>query len=59
MENFAYRGGRLHAESVPLADIASRYATPCYVYSRAALERRWQSFDAALGARPHLVCYAV
>ena len=59
MEVFSYREGTLHAESVPLADIAARHGTPCYVYSRAALERSWRAFDAALGLRSHLVCYAV
>ena len=34
---FHYRGNQLHAEGVPLADIAARFGTPCYVYSRAAL----------------------
>jgi diaminopimelate decarboxylase len=59
MDAFAYRGGTLHAEAVPLADIAARHGTPCYVYSRAALECNWRAFDAALGSRPHLICYAV
>jgi diaminopimelate decarboxylase len=56
---FGYRGDRLFAEDVATADIAARYGTPCYIYSRAALERQWRAFDAALGAHPHLVCYAV
>jgi diaminopimelate decarboxylase len=59
MNAFAYRDGRLHAENVPLADIAARYGTPCYVYSRAALTTAWRSFDAAFAGRDHLVCYAV
>jgi diaminopimelate decarboxylase len=59
MDHFSYQSGSLHAENVPLADIAARFGTPCYVYSRATLERHWQVFDAALGAHPHLVCYAV
>ncbi len=58
MAFFAYRGERLFAERVAVADIAQRHGTPCYVYSRAALEHNWRSFDRALGARPHLVCYA-
>ena len=33
--------------------------TPCYVYSRAAIEDRYRAFDQAFGERPHLVCYAV
>jgi diaminopimelate decarboxylase len=59
MDHFSYQSGSLHAENVPLADIAARFGTPCYVYSRATLERHWQVFDAALGTHPHLVCYAV
>jgi len=59
MDHFSYHNGSLHAENVPLADIAGRFGTPCYVYSRATLERHWQVFDGALGSHPHLVCYAV
>jgi diaminopimelate decarboxylase len=56
---FAYRGQHLFTEGVAVADIAARYGTPCYIYSRAALERQWRAFDQAMAARPHLVCYAV
>ncbi|MGD8874010.1 MAG: diaminopimelate decarboxylase [Gammaproteobacteria bacterium] len=59
MDHFSYHNGSLHAEDVPLADIAAQFGTPCYVYSRATLERHWQVFDAALGTHPHLICYAV
>jgi diaminopimelate decarboxylase len=59
MDYFNYHNGSLHAEDVPLAAIAAQFGTPCYVYSRATLERHWQVFDAALGSHPHLVCYAV
>ncbi len=59
MDHFQYRDGRLHAERVPLEEIAHRWGTPVYVYSRATLERHWRAFDEAFGDRPHLVCYAV
>lgn len=59
MDHFWYRGPRLYAEDLPLADIAERFGTPCYVYSRATLERHWHAFDAAFGNRPHLICFAV
>lgn len=59
MDHFNYRGDHLYAEDVPLAEIARRFGTPCYVYSRATLERHWRAFDEALSAWPHLVCYAV
>jgi diaminopimelate decarboxylase len=56
---FAYVNGELHAERVPLSSIAAQFGTPCFVYSRAALEGAWREFDAAFAALPHLVCYAV
>lgn len=59
MDHFEYRGGELHAEDVPLADIARRHGTPCYVYSRATLTRHYQAFDHALLGSEHRVCYAV
>ncbi len=59
MDHFDYRHGELHAEDVPLRQIADTYGTPCYVYSRATLERHWHAFDRAFGDHPHLVCFAV
>jgi len=59
MDHFQYRDGRLYAEDVPLEQIAQRWGTPCYVYSRATLERHWRAFDEAFKAQPHLVCFAV
>jgi len=59
MDHFKYRDGRLYAEDVPLEQIARRWGTPCYVYSRATLERHWRAFDEAFKAQPHLVCFAV
>jgi diaminopimelate decarboxylase len=59
MDHFDYRDGRLFAEDVALDAIAAEYGTPCYVYSRATMERHWRAFDDALGGQDHLVCYAV
>lgn len=59
MDYFNYQDDTLYAEQVPLTEIAATYGTPCYVYSRATLERHWRAFDSALGRRPHLVCFAV
>jgi diaminopimelate decarboxylase len=59
MQFFSRRDGRLHVESVPLDAIAARFGTPCYVYSRAALETAFRAFAAALAGREHLVCYAL
>lgn len=56
---FTYRQDRLFAENISLADIAQRFGTPCYVYSRAALTDGFRQFQAALDGRDHLICYAV
>lgn len=59
MDYFNYQDGVLYAEEVAVPDIAKQHGTPCYVYSRATLERHWQAFDTALAGIDHLVCYAV
>lgn len=59
MSQFEYRDNSLHAEQVAVSAIAAAVGTPCYVYSRAALEAHWQAFDSAFGSHPHLICYAV
>ncbi len=59
MDHFTYRNGRLFAEDVAVSTVAATYGTPCYIYSRATLERHWHAFDDAFEAHPHLVCYAV
>jgi len=59
VSHFDYRNGELHVEQVALSQVAERYGTPCYVYSRAAITETYRAFDAAFGARDHLVCYAV
>ena len=59
MDHFLYRNGILHAEDVPLPEIAAAVGTPFYVYSTATLERHFRLFDEALAGTDHLVCYAV
>ena len=59
MSAFSYRDGGLAVEGMPLADIAAQFGTPCFVYSRAALEGAFREFDAAFADIPHLVCYAI
>ncbi|OIR16030.1 diaminopimelate decarboxylase [mine drainage metagenome] len=58
-EYFSYQQDRLFAENVPLEDIARRFGTPCYVYSRAALTDGYRQFAEAFKSREHLICYAV
>ncbi len=59
MDHFGYRDGALHAERVPAAAIAERHGTPCFVYSRAALEQGYRAYEQALSGLPHMICFAV
>jgi diaminopimelate decarboxylase len=57
----AYRNGALCVEGVSLDDIANRFGTPCYVYSRAAIEDAYTEYVRALespGCPPALICYS-
>jgi diaminopimelate decarboxylase len=56
---FSFQDGALYAEQVPLATIAAQFGTPCYVYSRAALESAYREFEQACAGRDVLICYAV
>jgi len=59
MEHFPYRDGQLYAEGVAVNEIAVTHGTPCYVYSRAALEEAFGEYQQALADCDHLICYAV
>ena len=59
MDHFRYLGAELYAEDLPVTGIAARFGTPCYVYSRATLERHWHAFSDAFRDHPHLICFAV
>ena len=59
MDHFLYKDGALHAEDVPVAEIAAAVGTPFYVYSTATLLRHFHLFDEALAGMDHLVCYAM
>jgi diaminopimelate decarboxylase len=56
---FQLKQGVLHAEDIPLPHIAAQFGTPCYVYSRAALNDAFRRFDAGFAGHDRLVCYAV
>jgi diaminopimelate decarboxylase len=59
MTQFVPRDGSLHVEAVALSAIASRYGTPCFVYSRAALKGAWDEYRQVLDGHDASLCYAV
>lgn len=60
---FNLLAGELHAEHVPLRQLAEQFGTPTYVYSRAALTTAYQAYEAAClrpdGSRRAQVQYAM
>ncbi|OWU70074.1 diaminopimelate decarboxylase [Roseovarius sp. 22II1-1F6A] len=59
MDHFLYRDGALHAEDVPVSEIAAAVGTPFYVYSTATLTRHFQLFQDALSGLDHTICFAM
>ena len=59
MSAFTRRDGVLYAEDLALTELAARFNTPCWVYSRAALEGALEEFQQELADVDALVCYAV
>ncbi|BBE50122.1 Diaminopimelate decarboxylase [Ferriphaselus amnicola] len=56
---FSYQQDQLCVETMPLAELAKRFGTPCYVYSQVALADGYREFAEAFKSREHLICYAV
>jgi len=59
MSPLSWSNGALSIEAVPLEVIAEQFGTPCYVYSKAALESAWYDFAKGCAGRDALICYAV
>ena len=59
MDEYAYRGGQLFCEQVPAADLAERFGTPVYVYSRRTLIDHFDKLVAAFAPLAPAVCFSV
>src|SRR5690606_21331677 len=59
VNHFEYRDGVLHAEGVPVPEIAKSVGTPFYCYSTATLERHYKVFSEAFDGVDSMVCYAM
>jgi diaminopimelate decarboxylase len=57
--HIAYRGDELFIEDGRLSDLARRFGTPLYVYSRASMLAALAAYQRALVGRDHLICYAM
>ncbi|MBN1270025.1 MAG: diaminopimelate decarboxylase [Kiritimatiellae bacterium] len=59
MDAFTYRDGQLYAEAVSVEELARRYGTPLFVYSRGHLLEQYRSLARAMAAVSPLICYSV
>jgi diaminopimelate decarboxylase len=55
----ARHGASLALEQVDLTEVARRFGTPLYAYSRKAMRAALASYQRALAGRRHLICYAM
>jgi len=56
---FTYNNNQLMVESLQLREVAERFGTPLYVYSKRAIVYYCRHIEAAFDGYPHLTCYAV
>jgi diaminopimelate decarboxylase len=59
MQAFTYRSGQLFAEGVSVRDLARRFGTPLYIYSRNHLRERYEAIASAMAEVKPLICYSV
>lgn len=59
MEHFSYKDNNLLVEDASVASVAEKYGTPCFIYSKAALEHNYHAYEKAFEDHSHLICYAV
>jgi diaminopimelate decarboxylase len=57
--HFRREAGQLHVEQLPLADLARRYGTPLFVYSKAAMLDALAAYQRGFAGRKVKICYAM
>ena len=59
MHEFKYRNNQFYCESVKVADIAQRFGTPVYIYSRQTLIGHYQKIKRAFRSINPLICFSM
>lgn len=59
MDHFHYRNRELYCEEARVADIAERFGTPVFIYSKNTIVRNLKSLNDAFASLNPLVCYSV
>jgi diaminopimelate decarboxylase len=59
MEEFRFQESELWCEESRVAEVAARFGTPLYVYSRRSVVDHCRHIERAFGSIDHLSCYAI
>ncbi|MBI1826597.1 MAG: diaminopimelate decarboxylase [Planctomycetes bacterium] len=59
MDHFVYKSGQLQAEGVRVEELAEKFGTPLYVYSRQTFVDHFRRFQAAFAELNPCVCFSV
>ena len=59
MDHFNFKQGELFCEDVPIKNIAEKFGTPAYVYSKATLLRHLDVYQKSLESLNGIVCFSV
>ena len=59
MDHFHYKEDQLYAEDVALKNVADKYGTPAFIYSKATLERHANAYINSFKTMDGLVCFSV
>ena len=59
MDHFNFKQGELFCEDVPIKNIAEKFGTPAYVYSKATLLRHLNVYQKSLESLNGIVCFSV
>ena len=59
MNRYQYRNGELYCEDVKIQNLARKYGTPLYVYSKNMIIDKFKATDNAFSSVKHTICYAM
>ena len=59
MNKFQYQNGKLLCEEKSIEDLAKKYGTPLYVYSKNMIAEKFKAIDEAFSSVKHTICYAM
>ena len=59
MDEFAYKNGEMHVETVPLSSIVKDIGSPVYIYSTREMVNAYKSFSEAFNEHNAKICFAV